>query len=98
MKKESKHVIVLAISAAKDGREMKCTIEDYAADQEHEGPIKVTVVTQLHEIEGLRVDEWVMTPEFGNQRSIRLMDAAMRSVVRRKATTAPGFEPLQDGD
>lgn len=81
---QPRRIIVLAVSPATDGRAMKKEIEDYATDGGLEGGVEVTVVTQMHEIQGRRADEFVMTPEFGNQRSIRLLDAASRIVTRGK--------------
>lgn len=74
------HIIVLALTN-RDGYDMKRAIEEYATDQEQEAP-GVTVCTDPGQLDGIKATELVMTEEFSSQRSIRMLYAAQKGVMR----------------
>lgn len=91
---------MLAISTSQDGIRMKREIEEHYASLEPVEEVRVIIATQMRELEGQRADEWLMTPEFGSQRSIQLLERAMK-IVQRTALAAKAKamgNVLQDGD
>lgn len=69
-------VIILAISAARDGLEMRRALREVKPGAE------ALIVTEMRDIEGQPATEFVMTGAFRSQRSIRLLLAAETATQR----------------